>query len=207
MDKVISRRTVLKGSAVTLGAAIMGLSPLLNAAQSVSASASNPMTDVEVLNYALTLEHLEYAFYRDGLKRFTRQALGVAGGDWSRLYGYIELIRDHEKTHVDALTSVITSLGGTPVPELKYNFGYNDARGFAKVAQALENTGVMAYTGAAYLIKAPNLLTTAATIATVEARHASFLNLLNGDVPFPAAFDTPKSPAEILAIAGQFIVS
>lgn len=211
MDKILSRRTVLKGSAVTFGAAMMGLSPLLNAAQLVSASASNslsnPMNDIEVLNYALTLEHLEYAFYRDGLKRFTRQALGVMGGQWEQFYGYIELIRDHERTHVDALTSVIQSLGGTPVPELEYDFGYSDARGFAQVAQALENTGVMAYDGAVALIQSKQILTTAATIATVEARHASFLNLINGDIPFPAAFDTPKTPAEILAIAGQFIVS
>lgn len=199
----ISRRSLLKSGAVSLGAAIVGLSPLLNA----TVSAAPLMTDVDVLNYALTLEHLEYAFYRDGLKRFTRQALGVNGGQWSQLYGYIEQIRDHERIHVDTLTSVINSLGGTPVRELRYNFGYTDARSFGKVAQALENTGVMAYTGAAKLIKNGDLLTAAATIATVEARHASFLNLLNGDNPFPAAFDTPKTPDEILAIAGQFIVS
>lgn len=202
MMNQISRRSLLKGGAVSLGAAIVGLSPLLNA----TVSAAAPMSDVDVLNYALTLEHLEYAFYRDGLKRFTRQAIGIAGGQWAQYYSFIEIIRDHERIHVDALTSVISSLGGTPVKELKYNFGYNDARGFAQVAQALENTGVMAYTGAAKLIKSPDLLTTAATIATVEARHASFLNLINGAVPFPAAFDTPKSPDEILAIAGQFIV-
>ena len=211
MDKVLSRRTVLKGSALSLGAAIMGFAPLLDAAQKVSASASNsisnPMNDIDVLNYALTLEHLEYAFYRDGLKRFTAQNLGVVGTQWEKLYHYVLEIRDHEKAHVNALTATIKSLGGTPVPELKYNFGYTDARGFAKVAEALENTGVMAYTGAAYLIKSDALLTTAAIIATVEARHASFLNLLNGDNPFPVAFDTPKKPAEILAIAGQFIVS
>jgi hypothetical protein len=47
----------------------------------------------------------------------------------------------------------------------------------------------------------------AATVATVEARHASYLNVINGEIPFPAAFDTPKSRAEVLAIAGQFITS
>ena len=211
MDKVISRRSVLKGSALTLGAAIMGFSPLLDAAQSVSASASSsishPMSGIDVLNYALTLEHLEYAFYRDGLKRFDEDNIEHAADDSKHLYRYILLIRDHERTHVDTLTSVIKSLGGTPVPELKYNFGYHNVRGFLKVAEALENTGVMAYDGAVTLIKTPALLTAAATIATVEARHASYLNLVNGDVPFPAAFDIPKTPAEILAIAGQFIVS
>lgn len=50
-------------------------------------------------------------------------------------------------------------------------------------------------------------LTTGATIAIVEARHASYLNLLDGDLPFPAAFDSPKSPEEILDAASGFIVA
>lgn len=201
----LSRRSLLKsGAAVTLGAAVAGLSPLLNYT-SVSAATLN--SDVDVLNYALTLENLEYAFYRDGLNRFTRQSLGISGGNWAQIYSYFEAIRDHEKAHVDTLRSVISSLGGTPVQPCTYNFGYSNPQGFVQTAMALENTGVMAYTGAAALIKDGGLLTAAATIATVEARHAAYLNLLNNVSPFPAAFDTPKSPDEILAIAGQFIVS
>ena len=77
---------------------------------------------------------------------------------------------------------------------------------FIKVAELLETTGVMAYDGAIHLICSPELRTAGATIATVEARHASYLNLLNGDVPFPLAFAAPKTMAEILAAAGGFIV-
>jgi len=75
------------------------------------------------------------------------------------------------------------------------------------VAQALENTGVGAYTGAAASIADDDLLTAALTIHGVEARHASYLNILNGDAPFPDAFETPLSPDEVLAIAGPFIVT
>jgi len=46
-----------------------------------------------------------------------------------------------------------------------------------------------------------------AQIATVEARHASYLNLINGDSPFPTAFDEGKKPSEIFAAAKPFIVS
>ncbi|MBA3874096.1 MAG: ferritin-like domain-containing protein [Anaerolineae bacterium] len=211
MDKVLSRRSVLKGSALGLGAAIMGFAPLLDAAQKVSASASdsitNPMSDLDVLNYALTLEHLEYAFYRDGLNRFKFADLDNTGRPSEHLGRYLTLVRDHERIHVSTLTNAIRNVGGVPVPELKYKFGYTDIRGFLRIAMALENTGVMAYDGAVKLIKNPAYLTVAATIATVEARHASFLNLVNDAVPFPSAFDTPKTPAEIVAIAGQFIVS
>ena len=165
--------------------------------------------DIAVLNYALTLEHLEYAFYRDGLAQFDNDndfnGYPVSG---SELRARFLDILDHEKTHVDALTQTIQGLGGDPVAEACYDFGYgNDVGKFVDVAQLLENTGVMAYDGAIASIKSGDLQTTGATIATVEARHASFLNFINGDNPFPAAFDTTKSQEEILAAAGGFIVA
>ena len=174
---------------------------------------NDTLTDIDILNYALTLEHLENAFYRDGLRRFSKKDfkksdliddLDEEVGD--KVYPYFRLIADHERVHVETLTAVIISLGGTPVQKLCYNFGYRKVDQFIKVAQLLENTGVMAYDGAIHLICSPELRTAGATIATVEARHASYLNLLNGDVPFPLAFDAPKTMAEILAAAGGFIV-
>ncbi len=65
----------------------------------------------------------------------------------------------------------------------------------------------MAYDGAIARINSGDLQTTGATIATVEARHAAYLNLINGDDPFPAAFDEPKTEEQVLAIAGKFIVA
>ncbi len=163
--------------------------------------------DIAILNYALTLEHLEYAFYRDALADdFDENDFdGFIDPD---LYDRLIDIRDHEDTHVDALIATIEGLGGDPVEELCYDFGYNNVNQFLEVAQTLENTGVSAYDGAIADIKSPDLQTTGATIATVEARHASYLNLINEDNPFPAAFDTPLSMAEVLAAieAAGFIV-
>jgi rubrerythrin len=166
--------------------------------------------DLAILNYALTLEHLEYAFYRDGLAQFDQDNdfngyPAISGSDLRARF--IE-IRNHEKAHVDTLIDVITSLGGNPAEEACYDFGYgNSAEAFVDVAQLLENTGVMAYDGAIASIKSGDLQTAGATIATVEARHASFLNFINGGSPFPDAFDMPKSQDEILAAAGGFIVA
>jgi hypothetical protein len=98
-------------------------------------------------------------------------------------------------------------MGGTPQPLDCYNFGFKTVDNFLSIAQALENTGVMAYDGAIASLQNPALQTAAATIATVEARHAAYLNLLNYSLPFPAPFDTTQTMAQILATAGQFLTT
>ena len=180
-------------------------------ATAMQAQTSAP-TDIDILNYALTLENLEAAFYTQGLKQYSSTDFmnaafmsGFADGSGSDVYAYLTIIKDHENQHVRTLTSVIKSLGGTPVSPCMYDFGYTNVDQFIAVAQALENTGVMAYDGAIALLKNPALVTASATIATIEARHAAYLNVLNGQLPSPDAFDTAKSMQAILAIAGTFI--
>ena len=213
----LSRKRFLAGSAAALAGGAMMAVPGVALAHTTP----EPPTDVDVLNYALTLEHLEYAFYRDGLEKFGEREFenaevfdGLGRYLRNRAYQNFVLIREHEDTHVDRLTSVIKSLGGTPVPEATYNFektAFTSVAKFVSVAQFLENTGVSAYDGAIAHIEAAPLLTEGATIATVEARHASYLNLLNRDVPFPDAFDEPAAPRAICeavqAENGGFIVS
>lgn len=201
----LSRRGVMTGSLkIAAGTALaMSIGNLPGIAR--LARAQELESDLDVLNYALTLEHLEYAFYRDGVGLFS---FGDDGRGQS-IDANFAAIRDHEGAHVETLVKVISDLGGTPVEEATYDFGdaYGDPMAFMATAAALENTGVSAYDGAAQFIADPELLTAAGSIVAVEARHASYLNLLTGEIPFPAAFETPKSPAEILAIAGPFIVS
>jgi hypothetical protein len=164
-------------------------------------------TPVDVLNYALTLEHLEYAFYRDGLEQFSAEDFAAAGFA-GNVYEWFGIIRDHEQEHVEVITKVITDLGGEPVAEAEYDFGYTDLAGFMGVAQVLENTGVAAYQGAAqFLIDEDELLTAALTIHGIEARHAAYLNGLQGESPFPDAFNPTLTPEEVLAAAGPFIIA
>ena len=190
-----SRRGVLGGAAAIGGAA--GISALLGPLPALAQETASDEEIISVLNYALTLEHLENAFYRDGLASFTVEAFTGLGFQPS-VVDYLAEIGAQELAHVETLTAVITDLGGTPVAEGQYDFssGLGDASAFLAAAMALENTGVDAYTGAAqYLISNDDLLTAALTIHGVEARHAAYLNVLNDEDPFPDAFDEPLTPA------------
>ena len=204
-DKGVGRRELLLRSA-----ALFGAGTLLTR----SLSAQSAPTDLTLLNFAMTLENLEAAFYAQGLAQFSSADFanatffqnfgGVIGGD---VYAYLSLIRDHEAQHVRTLSGLITGLGGTPAKPCSYNFGYKTADDFIMVAALLENTGVMAYDGAISSISSAAIKTAAATVATVEARHASYLNLLSGASPFPASFDTPATSAAILAAASKYITA
>jgi len=206
-----SRRAFLRRSAAA-GAGAMALS-VAGSNAVLAHETDGDTSDVDVLNFALTLEHLEYAFYRDGLRRFDaadfRRATtlnGFADRIVRDVRPNVADIRDHEDAHVETLTAVIEDLGGDPVEEACYDFGLDDVDDLLAVAAVLENTGVSAYVGSIDLIEDADLLTAGASIATVEGRHASYLNLLTGDDPFPVDFDEAKSMDEVLDAAGGFIV-
>jgi rubrerythrin len=205
-EHILSRRTLMKGTALAAGGAAaltvgVGSGPL--GLRSAFAQDDMPFKDdLEVLNYALTLEHLETAFYRDNAGNYElgMDAFGNDIGAWMMVVG------EHEQAHVDTLTQVITDLGGEPVAEATYDFKVTDAASFLATAAALENTGVSAYDGAGQYLTNMDLITAAGSIVAVEARHASYLNLITGAEPFPEAFEQAKSPDEILEIATPFIV-
>jgi rubrerythrin len=172
------------------------------ATQRLLAAQTEFESDVDVLNYALTLEHLEAAFYELVPEfEFTEDGFGNSVTD------YLTTIGEHEAAHVETLTAVISDLGGEPVERAEYDFGVTDAASFLATAAVLENVGVSAYDGAAAAIEDPGLLTAAGEIVAVEARHAAYLNLVTGVSPFPEAFETLLTPDEVLEAAGGFIVA
>ena len=157
--------------------------------------------DVEILNYALTLEYLETEFYELGVKR-------VKGLSCDEMK-LVKEIRDNESEHVDALAATVKKLGGKPVSKPTFDFGGAYARraSFLQTANVLEDAGVSAYNGAGPLIESVDVLAAAGSIVQVEARHAALIRLVRDKPPAPLAFDKPATMAAILKKVTPFIKS
>jgi hypothetical protein len=154
--------------------------------------------DVGILNYALTLEYLETAFYEDVVKSGL-----FKGSD-------LETIRkfgSEEAEHVTALTGFVKQMGGTPAPKPKTEFPLKNAKSVLELAATVENLGAAAYLGQAPYIKAASVLSAALSIHSVEGRHAAALNTLLGESITPdGAFAVPAGASEVLKSVEPFIV-
>lgn len=164
------------------------------------------ITDVDILNYALTLEHLEDTFYREGLAQYDLAAFQAAGYD-ETFYNNVKEVSYDETTHVSFLTTALSGVGATPVAACTYNFGYNSLETFLATASILEGVGVSAYLGAAASIVNKDYLTAAGSILTVESRHSAYLRGGLEQSPFPQAFDAPLGFNQVFSLAAPFIVS
>jgi len=167
--------------------------------------------DLAIPNYALTLEYLEAAFYGEALDNMDASDVTVEWADelpgsiQDRIYDRLTLIQEHEETHVEFLAGVIEDLGGEPVDEPEFDFGsaVEDPAEFIATAAVLEDTGVGAYAGAAPFIEDASLVPPALSIHSVEARHASFVRELGGEIGFPDAFDEALPKDQVLEAVGS----
>ncbi|KAJ7282656.1 ferritin-like domain-containing protein [Mycena rebaudengoi] len=169
--------------------------------------AKRGVTDAQVLNFALTLEHLESNFYREGLAKFSQHDFVTAGySEWTR--GRFQQIADHEKTHVDFLTTALTAAGANPVAACDYSFPITSVKSFVDLSATLEAVGATAYTGAAQFVNNKDYLTVAASILTVEGRHEAWVNsAVRESSAWDTAFQTPLSPNQVYSLAAPFFKS
>jgi rubrerythrin len=187
-----------RGSFVLRGALMTGAA---YGATAVAPFVSNALgagtSDLEILNFALTLEYLETNFYKVKAK-----AVGLSG----EAKTLAAMFADQESEHVAALSQAIKQNGGTPVKQPTFAFPATNQASFLKLAYVLENTGVGAYNGAGPALTSSALLAAAGSIVQVEARHAAAIGLLvNEPVTPTGAFDTPLTKNQVLAKAGPLI--
>jgi hypothetical protein len=200
-----SRGAFLKRAGVGAGAVIGG-GAFMGALPSIAGAAGVPASDIAILNFALTLEYLEAAFYAEAVA-----SKALTDKDTAR---FASVVANHENSHVLALQK---ALGPKAVAKPKFDFKgtTSDQTKFQATADVLENTGVHAYLGQAGNIKSKPVLAAAASILPVEARHAAWIRdirfqggMTAADTPAPSAFEEGFTKAKILAAvkATGFIV-
>jgi hypothetical protein len=161
------------------------------------ALASSGGGDLDILNFALTLEYLESDFYLHKAK-----SVGLSGEAKS----LAAMFGEQEQAHVKALMTTIKNSGGTPVKKPSFVFPAADQASFLKLAYMLENIGVSAYNGAAPSISNLEILAAAGSIVQVEARHAAAIGLLIHKAVTPdGPFDEPLAKRQVLAKASPLI--
>jgi len=193
----LSRRAFVAGSAVG-GSAVISGEAALQLLLTTRVWAAAAQGDLDVLNFALTLEYLEADFYRQG------NAAGIITD--SKEKDLFNLIQQDEQAHVQAISDTVTKLGGTPVakPTIKYPDGTFASRAaFLKTSKTFEEVGVGAYLGQAGNLVNKDVLVAAAAIFGVEARHAALVGKLAGLPPeggiYMGPVETAKSMADVLA--------
>jgi Ferritin-like domain len=182
---------ILKG-AITAGAVYgaAAVSPYVSSALGAGG-------DIDILNFALTLEYLESDFY---------QAKGKTVGLSGPAKALASSFGEQEAEHAAALIKAIRAAGGTPVKKPTFAFPVSDQASFLKLAYTLENVGVGAYNGAGPSITDKAYLAAAGSIVQVEARHAAAIALLTGEKITPnGAFDKALTKAEVLKAAAPLI--
>ena len=187
------KKSALAGGGLLVGSAMF--SGILGSAEAaISTTKKSAKNDVAILNYALTLEFLEAAFYEQAI---ANRAYGTSAA----LKQFAEVVADHERKHVNFLKGALKS-AAVKSPTFDFGDTVTDPAKFAATAQVLEDTGVSAYLGQVGNIRAKGTLAAAATITTVEARHAGWIRNINGVVGAPNSFDKRKSEASILKAVG-----
>ena len=199
---MLNRRDLIKGTAAVIPGAIALQMIGTKFAFAADGDFKKP---IDVLNYALTLEYLEAEFYRQG------NEADLLDGKAKK---YLDAIQKDEEAHVAAIKDIIKGQGekAVPAPEVDFGGAFKNKASYLETAYTFENLGVSAYLGAApSLFKEKALLSAAASIFGIEARHAAILGQLAGKKAeggvYQGSFETAASRDKVLRAAAPFIVS
>ena len=159
----------------------------------------NKIEEVDILNLALNLEYLEAEFYTYATtgKSITSFGVGIKGRanganpttgsttvggkkvifseDEAFTHDIAAQIAADERAHVVLLRGALGS-SAVAMPNINLGalgFGFDNQTDFLRAARILEDIGVTAYSGAAGLLKTPDIITTAACLLGAEAEHAA----------------------------------
>ena len=137
-----------------------------------SALAQSGSSDVDILNFALTLEYLETDFYN---VKGTSVGLSGEAKTLAQSFG------DEEAEHVAALTKAITAAGASRSPS-RSSCSRSPTRPASSSSPTCSRTPAWApTTGPAPSLTNKEYLAAAGSIVQIEARHAAAIALLTGE--------------------------
>jgi len=186
------RKGAIAGGTLVAGGLVIGGLP------EIALGKPSASQDVDILNFALLLEYLESTFYTEAVANNALQP---------RVLEFARTVRDHELAHVEFLSK---ALGSKAIGKPTFDFGdtVKDNWKFLATATVLEDTGVTAYDGQGTRLTRKTL-TAAATIVSVEARHAAWVRqIMYGaegymnapyEYPAPSALQPAKSKDQVTA--------
>jgi hypothetical protein len=176
------KKALFAGGTLAFGGVLVGGLPKLVTA------APSPSQDAQILNFALLLEYLESSFYADAISN------GALTGEPAK---FAQVVGAHENAHVAYLKK---ALGSKAIKKPTFDFKDTtmDQAKFIATSIALEDTGVGAYNGQGQNLTKPTLAA-AATIVSVEARHAAWIRDIASKTPAPNAFDPLFTKAQVQA--------
>jgi rubrerythrin len=184
-DRLLKRALVAGGTVLAGGALMAGLPKL-------AASAQSPEQDAEIFNFALLLEHLQAGFYAEATE------LGELEPE---LLEFARIVAEHERQHVNYLQNALGS-AARDEPETDFGDATTVPERFAAAAITLEDLAVSAYNGqAANLTK--EALRGAATVVSVDARHAAWIRAIVGRPAASQPVDQALSREDVLARLGE----
>ena len=173
-----------------LHSATLGSAVLLAGLWDTAIASPGPKQDTAILNYALAFEYLQAGFYTEAESLGTIRAMDAEQERWARTLGA------HERAHVRILKAVLGPRAAAK-PFFNYRGLTEDPAAFTRTAVAMEDLTVALLGGQAPRVSNQGLRSAFFSLLTVEARHAAWARRIVGAAPVAAAFDPPKTLAQV----------
>jgi Ferritin-like domain len=168
-------RTAVAGGTAALAA--------LALPRSASGGAAKTKNDIRILRFDLVLEYLQSGLYTEAER---------IGALRPKTLGWARVVGAHERAHAQAIKNL---LGRKAVPSPSFNFGdvTEKESSFIKTAVAFEELTAALLKWQAERIDSREIVAAAATLHSVETRHAAWIRRIIGLTPAASAFDQPAA--------------
>jgi Ferritin-like domain len=165
------------------GGALLGI---LSLPADAEAALARSERDIAIVNFDVVLEYLQSALYVEA------QRLGALR---PKTLGWARVVGAHELAHLEALKRMVDRPPARP----SFNFrGVTEHEAsFVKTAVAFEDLTAAILKWQALRLHSPQILAAAATLHSVETRHAAWIRRIIGARPVASAFDEPAPQREM----------